>query len=160
MKGRGQSYNQRPFVADTDWRLRRRHELIERLRAFERAHKRAPTSPELGCGAKEERVRELPTYNTLVRHFGSVANAMKEAGLTARSQGDRIRSTKRGASQRTKVREAAAKQQPIPDVKPARTIQFHTDFLLALPEARAELARYDSQQVRFYVKGAEGKRSA
>lgn len=143
-----------------DWRLQRRNEILRQLKAFYQRTGRVPTTRELG-GSREERVRDLPGYGTIVHHFGAIANALREIGLTPRTQGDRLnpdtRRVKRKRCPHCRQFVAASRhcdcrrEKSSPRPAPKRITAWRADFLRILPEARAELARQDSQPVAYYV---------
>lgn len=59
------------------------HELVAYgLDLFHRRHLRTPTVEELRVG-----IDDLPSYNTIVRHYGTVGNMLRRHGYLARNRG-------------------------------------------------------------------------
>jgi len=115
-----------------DWRGERREKILGALRAFHHEQGRAPTNAELGMnGGGRGRTSAVPHHSTLVRYFGSVANALREAGMEPRRQRERI-------ARRETIAKAT---KPQPRTVSPRRFLFAPDFLLALPEMRRELER-------------------
>lgn len=153
----------------------RRQRYLDALRDFSRQHGRAPTAQECGAGYKPCRRPSLPQFSSLQLHFGSFNRAILAAGLTPRTQGDRVEPTTEynmatrtvttrcacGAKftaptrhrrdcadckRRKHEQKLAAKRRDRPGCRHRHVarqaeVAFRSDFLLALPEMRRELAR-------------------
>lgn len=156
------------------WNERRRAEIIRRLQAFYQKHGRSPTQTEMACASKRDRT--LPSYGTIAAYLGSMREAFIAAGIPPRAKGENLT---RNPARIRKDRQAPTKLGPRPCVKcdraftpetrrgklcarcrpaPKQTPRpepkykpiFRPDFLLALPELRRELARFDAQPIRHY----------
>jgi hypothetical protein len=115
---------------------RMRQYYIRRLREFYAEHGRTPTAKECGAGSygKRHRDRNLPDYSSICYHFGTFRAAVEAAELPVRPHG--LRADKDRHDDGRPKRKRVTRRRVAPLIP-----EWRSDFLLALPELRLELAR-------------------